>query len=133
MIEVMGVLMGIDLQAFARPEGSSTEGDVPPFASSTSTQKQSASPSEPKPSSSKESQPEDVPMEEPEEETEEDEEAIEEKKREVEAEAQKKIGNDAYRKRDFATAATAFEKAWDIWPKDITFLTNLGGASYTDN
>ena len=63
-------------------------------------------------------------MEEPEPE---DAEAIEEKKAKAAAEEQKKIGSDAYRKRDFETAAAAFEKAWQLWPKDVTFLTNLSG------
>lgn len=58
---------------------------------------------------------------------EDDPEAIEEKKVKAAAEEQKKIGSDAYRKRDFETAAAAFEKAWDLWPKDVTFLTNLSG------
>lgn len=123
MIEVMGVLMGIDLQAFSRPEGSGDdESAVPPRGPATP-------PPEPTPSSSRPSEPpvrEDIPMAEPEEE---DEDAIEEKRAKASAEAQKKIGSDAYRKRDFATAAEAFQKAWDLWPKDITFLTNLSGKS----
>jgi hypothetical protein len=44
------------------------------------------------------------------------------------AEAAKKAGNEAYKKRDFQTAAENFQKAWDLWPKDVTFLTNLAGA-----
>ena len=44
-----------------------------------------------------------------------------------EAEAEKRQGTEAYKKRDFETAATHFSKAWDVYPKDITFLTNLGG------
>ena len=44
-----------------------------------------------------------------------------------EAEAEKAKGNAAYRARDFGTAAGHFQKAWDLWPKDLTFLTNLGG------
>jgi stress-induced-phosphoprotein 1 len=44
------------------------------------------------------------------------------------AEAEKKSGTEAYKKRDFATAIAHFNKAWETWPKDITFLTNLGGA-----
>ena len=46
------------------------------------------------------------------------------------AEAEKKLGAAAYKARDFANAASHFQKAWDIWPKDITFLSNLGGKSY---
>ena len=47
-----------------------------------------------------------------------------------EAEAAKKEGSDAYKKRDFVAAAKLFEKAWEIWPKDITYLTNTGGTSF---
>ena len=52
----------------------------------------------------------------------------EEVKARKEAEAEKKLGAEAYKKRDFEAAITHFSKAWDVWPKDITFLTNLGGA-----
>ena len=55
---------------------------------------------------------------------------LEEKKAQADAEAQKKIGSEAYKKRDFATAASAFGKAWEIWPKDITFLSNLGAVYF---
>jgi len=58
---------------------------------------------------------------------EEDPDAVEEKKKKAEAEAEKKVGSEAYRRRDFAAAAAAFEKAWELWPKDATFLTNLSG------
>lgn len=140
MIEVMGVLMGIDLQAFSRPEGSSSD-DLPsrPQNRPTSTPSTSTSPPEPtKPAASSStassSEPhksakveEDVPMEDAEEE---DPEAQEEKKARVEAGQQKKLGSEAYKKREFAVAAAAFEKAWDLWPKDITFLTNLSGTSW---
>jgi stress-induced-phosphoprotein 1 len=123
MIEVMGVLMNVDLQAFGRDE----EPPVPSSSAKSST-------AETKPSSSPDTQPsastsqsakanEDVEMAE----EEEDEDAREEKKLKAEAEAQKKTGSDAYRRRDFAEAAAAFSKAWEIWPKDITFLTNLSG------
>ena len=40
---------------------------------------------------------------------------------------EKKLGAEAYKKRDFAAAVTHFSKAWETWPKDMTFLTNLGG------
>jgi len=54
----------------------------------------------------------------------------EEVKAKKEAEAEKKLGSEAYKKRDFETAVTHFSKAWDIWPKDITFLTNLGAVYF---
>lgn len=62
-----------------------------------------------------------------EEEEDDDPEAAEEKKHKAEAEALKKTGGDAYRKRDFPAAIAAYEKAWEICPKDITYLTNLSG------
>jgi stress-induced-phosphoprotein 1 len=43
------------------------------------------------------------------------------------AEAEKKLGADAYKKRNFEVAITHFSKAWETWPKDVTFLTNLAG------
>ena len=124
MIDVLGVLMGIDMQGFSRPEGSDDlpPGVVPgPGPASPPPQKTPT----PQASSSKSPPPEpekveeDVEMEE----TEDDEEV----KAKKEAEAEKKLGAEAYKKRDFEAAATHFSNAWDVWPKDVTFLTNLGG------
>lgn len=36
-------------------------------------------------------------------------------------------GAEAYKKKDFATAKELFSKAWETWPKDISFLTNAAG------
>jgi stress-induced-phosphoprotein 1 len=74
------------------------------------------------PTQSKPVDQEDVKMAEPEDD--EDDEA----KAKKEAENEKQKGSEAYKKRDFATASQAFEKAWELWPKDITFLTNLAGS-----
>ena len=126
MIDVLGALMGIDMQGFSRPEGSD---EVPPGMSSPPT---SPSPSTtthaPPPSSSssnKAPEPADVKMAEAE--AEEEEIDAEDAAAKKVAEAEKKLGAEAYKKRDFATAITHFGKAWETWPKDITFLTNLGG------
>lgn len=128
MIEVMGVLMGIDLQAFSRPEGASNDG-FPPQANSLSTStpepKQPAASTSSSTASRSATVEDDVHMADAPEE--EDPEIQEEKKARMESEQQKKIGSEAYKRRDFETAATAFEKAWELWPKDITFLTNLSG------
>ena len=117
--------MGIDMQGFSRPEGSD---EVPPGVPKSATSPPSSPPPSANPTSSRASassskvhEPEDVTM--AEEVQEEDEDAIVKK----EAEAEKKLGADAYKKRDFATAITHFTKAWDTWPKDIAFLTNLAG------
>ena len=127
MIDVLGALMGIDMQGFSRPEGSD---DLPPGVVPGSTTKPASPPPQksptPQASSSKPTPPpepakveEDVEME--------DVQDDEEVKAKKEAEAEKKLGTEAYKKRDFDVAATHFSKAWDVWPKDITFLTNLGG------
>ena len=127
MIDVLGALMGIDMQGFSRPEGSD---DLPPGVVPGTTPKPTSSPPRqvptPQASSSKSAPPpepakveEDVEMEE-----DEDDEEVKARK---EAEAEKKSGTEAYKKRDFEAAITHFSKAWDVWPKDITFLTNLGG------
>lgn len=121
MIDVLGALMGIDMQGFSREEGSDdlppgvTKADVPPSSPPTSPPpKPSASSSKPPPAP----EPEDVVMEE------------EDDPEKKEAEAAKKVGSEAYKKRDFAEAAKNFEKAWEIWPKDVTFLTNLGAVYF---
>jgi stress-induced-phosphoprotein 1 len=133
MIDILGVLMGIDMQGFSRDEGS---GDLPPGLRT-----EDVTPSSPPPSSKPTSQPqastskptpppapesakveeEDVEMEET------DNEEAQAKKA---AEEEKKLGNAAYKKRDFDSAAGHFAKAWEVWPKDMTFLTNLGAVYY---
>jgi stress-induced-phosphoprotein 1 len=128
LIDILGVLMGIDMQGFSRPEGSDDlpPGVVPGTIPDPPSPRPQKSPT-PQASSSKSPPPppepakveEDVEMQE----DEDDEDA----KAKKEAEAEKKLGAEAYKKRDLETAAVHFSKAWDAWPKDITFLTNLGG------
>ncbi|KAH9017984.1 chaperone [Lactarius pseudohatsudake] len=133
MIDVLGALMGIDMQGFSRPEGSDdVPPGVPPYADAGSP------PSSPPPStrhapppaasSSKAPESNDVKMAEVEEEA--DDGDNEDAAAKAAAEAEKKLGAEAYKKRDFATAITHFSKAWETWPKDITFLTNLGAAYF---
>ncbi|KAG8889803.1 Hsp90 cochaperone, partial [Tulasnella sp. 403] len=125
MITVLGVLLGIDIQGFEREEGSD---ELPPGVKpqSTPSQPQPSSPastSKPAPASSAKPKAAEAPKPEPMEVEEEldDEEA----KAKKEALALKAKGGEAYKKRDFAVAKESYEKAWDTWPKDITFLTNL--------
>lgn len=121
MIEVMGVLMGVDMQAFAGGRDEAMPPMSPPESPSTS-----YTPTTPSASTSKPSAPTpDVKMAEPESES--DEEPDEEAQAKAEALKEKEAGNAAYKKRDFADAESHFTKAWDLWPKDITFLTNLAG------
>ena len=127
MIDVLGVLMGIDMQGFSRGEGSD---DLPPgVVPGTIPDPPSPAPqkaSTPQASTSKPTPPPEPAKVEEVVEMEEDDDDEEVKARK-EAEAEKKLGAEAYKKRDFEAAATHFSKAWDVWPKDITFLTNLGG------
>ena len=125
MIDVLGALMGLDMQGFARPEGSDEmpPGVVPMSDSTPSPQPPRPATPPPQPSTSKV---EDVEMKD--EEPEEDDGEAAAKK---EAEAEKKLGTEAYKKRDFPTAEKHFSRAWEVWPKDVTFLTNLGGESLT--
>jgi stress-induced-phosphoprotein 1 len=113
MITALGVLLGIDMQAFSRPEGSE---ELPPGLRQQSTVSDPAEPTPPLPK--RDLRQESVP--EPNEET-------EESKAQKDAEQQKQLGSAAYRQRDFAGAEQAFSKAWEIFPKDITYLTNLSG------
>ena len=123
MIDVLGALMGIDMQGFSREEGSD---ELPPGVSRAQAQNPSSPPTSPPPqpaaSSSKAPEPpkeEDVEML--------DEEEAAAKKQ---AEEEKKLGAEAYKTRDFESAITHFQKAWDLYPKDITFLTNLAAAYF---
>ncbi|KAF7776116.1 hypothetical protein Agabi119p4_4509 [Agaricus bisporus var. burnettii] len=113
MIDALGVLMGIDIQAQTRPEGSSD--DFPQQSARPSTPPPAARPKETRPTPAQE----DVEMEDV------DEEEAEAKKQ---AEASKNLGSEAYKKREFDTAISHFEKAWDIYPKDVTFLSNAAAA-----
>jgi stress-induced-phosphoprotein 1 len=123
MIDVLGALMGIDIQASTRPEGSNEmpEGFQAQAPSA-------ATPSSPSPqaSSSKPTPPQAPPKEEEDVEMEDDEEAQAKKT----AEAAKAAGAAAYKKRDFDNAIKQFQAAWDAWPKDLTYLTNLGAAYF---
>lgn len=141
MIQVIGVLMGVDLQAFEKPEGTAEKGAFDPTnpeggpapaaapslpaaaASSSSAPKASPAPSAPKakpsapePTPAAASEPMDV-----------DPSSSSSSSAQAEAEAVKKEGNEAYKARRFDEAIEKYEKAWELFPKDISFLTNLAG------
>ena len=44
-----------------------------------------------------------------------------------EAEGENSKGLEAYKCNQFDTARKSFECAWQMWPKDVKFLTNIGG------
>ncbi|KAG2071930.1 hypothetical protein BDR04DRAFT_480539 [Suillus decipiens] len=131
MIDVLGVAMGIDMQGFSRDSEDDFAGLPPgskypppkartPQTPAASTSKTPAPAPAPAPTPAPE--PEDVEM------TSED---AEEAKAKADALAAKAQGAEHYKAQRFSEAAECFKKAWDLWPKDITFLGNLG-ASYLE-
>lgn len=106
MIQVMGVLMGLDLKAFERPEEAREEPKAQPKA-----QPQPAPEPKPEPKPEPAPAPADPAKE--------------------EAEAEKKLGNERYLKRDFGAAAAHYTKAWELH-KDITYLNNLGAVYFEE-
>jgi stress-induced-phosphoprotein 1 len=120
-LEVMGVLLGVDLQMGMPPEGASAGGR------STEAEEDVPMPdvrprSNPPPTQASEPEPEAEP--EPE-----DEEAVAAKKAKQDADKEKQLGTENYKKRKFDEAIEHYSKAWDLH-KDITYLTNLGAAQF---
>ncbi|KAM7216563.1 heat shock protein sti1 [Rhypophila decipiens] len=118
MIQVLGVLMGIDMDMAPPGQGGASgsrateaEEDVPmPDA------RPAPKAAEPK----KEPTPEPEP---------EDEEALEKKKAKEAADKEKALGTENYKKRNFDEAIKHYQAAWDLH-KDITYLNNLGAAYF---
>lgn len=126
MIDVLGVAMGIDMQGFSPDDGFDglPPGYTPPSPRARPPRSPSAStsktPPAPAPAPAPPApEPEDVEM------TDED---AEEAKAKADALAAKAQGAEHYKAQRFSEAAEHFKKAWDLWPKDITFLGNLGAA-----
>ncbi|EHK25114.1 uncharacterized protein TRIVIDRAFT_215361 [Trichoderma virens Gv29-8] len=115
MIQVLGVLMGVDMEMRdSAPEGS--ESYV------VSEDKDTPMPDAPK-------KPEPKKEPEPEPEPELDEEALEKQKKKEEADKEKALGTENYKKRKFDEAIEHYSKAWEIY-QDITYLNNLGAAYF---
>ena len=120
-IAVLSVLLGIDSDF---PSGTSSNGvdsnmaEAPSYSSSNPDLQQDPSPRKaPGPK-------EPVPEPEPE-----DEEAAGLRKAKEAAEAEKKLGTENYKKRQFDAAIEHYGKAWDLH-KDITYLTNMSAAKF---
>lgn len=109
MIQVLGVLMGVDMEMRdSDPRGDTSMPDAPePTKSAPATRAPEPAP-----------EPEEV-----------DEEAIEKKKKKEEADKEKALGTENYKKRQFDEAIQHYSKAWEIF-QDITYLNNLGAAHY---
>ncbi|KAI6717049.1 hypothetical protein PZA11_004423 [Diplocarpon coronariae] len=121
MMQVLGVLMGVDMDmmsgaAAGEPRSAAQEAeedfpmsDAPPAAAEVPQPKKATTP-EPEP--------------EPE-----DEESAEKAKAKAAADAEKKLGTENYKKRNFDEAIAHYTKAWELY-KDITYLNNLGAVYY---
>ncbi|KAK0547601.1 Hsp90 cochaperone [Tilletia horrida] len=146
MLSVMGALMGIDLQAFERPEGSTevpenlseqkdninaqaratpSFDEVPSSSSTSKAEPARASGSSTQASGSGAKKADEDAMEV----EEESEETDDSKKAKEEADAEKAKGNALYLKRQFEPAVEHYKKAWELH-KDITYLNNLGACYF---
>lgn len=128
LIQVLGVLMGVDMTmggaddipgatggaSSSRAKEAEEDVDMPDLVPS-----DSAPPSK--------SEPAKAPQPEPEEEV--DEEALAKKKAKEEADKEKALGTENYKKRNFDEAIQHYKKAWELH-KDITYLNNLGAAYF---
>jgi stress-induced-phosphoprotein 1 len=123
MIQVLGVAMGVDMDMRMPDEA--------PGASSSGAKDAEEDVEMPdlKPSKPSTSKPTPAKAPEPEPEPELDEEALEKKKAKEEADKEKALGTENYKKRNFDEAIAHYAKAWDLH-KDITYLNNLGAAHF---
>ncbi|KAG8627366.1 hypothetical protein KVT40_004849 [Elsinoe batatas] len=122
MLQVMSVLLGIDMQF-----GAPGEGGAPGANGRAGEHEEDVPMPDVRPSSNpppKAKQPEPEPEPEPE-----DEDAIAKKKAKEDAEQEKKLGTENYKKRQFDAAIEHYSKAWELH-KDITYLNNLGAAKF---
>ena len=123
-LQVMSVLLGIDMSFGAPGDGPTEE---PNFGTSKEHEEDTPMP-DVRPSSkgpaAKPETPEPALESEPE-----DEEEINNRKLREEAEAQKKLGTEKYKQRDFDAAIEHYGKAWELY-KDITYLTNKSAAKF---
>ncbi|KAI1445892.1 hypothetical protein F5Y02DRAFT_417502 [Annulohypoxylon stygium] len=123
MIQVLGVLMGIDMH-MGGPE------DMPAGATAASGAREAEEDVEmPDLSPKPKSEPAKAPEPEPEPEAELDEAALAKKAAKEEADKEKALGTENYKKRNFDEAIKHYSKAWELH-KDITYLNNLGAAHF---
>jgi stress-induced-phosphoprotein 1 len=127
MIQVMGVLMGVDMSMMDGMGGMAGMGsDASPFGGSGEAEEDVPMPDARPASAQAQSKKATTPEPEP---SPEDEEAAAKVKAKAEAEAEKKIGTENYKKKNFDEAIAHYTKAWELY-KDITYLNNLGAAYF---
>ncbi len=121
-LQVMSVLLGIDM-SFGGPGEGATTGSA-----GSKEQEEDIPMPDARPSAAKPAEPAKAPEPEPEPEPE-DEETRAQRKAKEEADNEKKLGTENYKKRQFDAAIEHYGKAWDIH-KDITYLTNMSAAQF---
>ncbi|TQV96301.1 heat shock protein [Cordyceps javanica] len=112
MIQVLGVMMGVDMEMRDSDPRQQADVDMPDAAAQETKPKPAQKAPEPEP------EPEVL-----------DEEALEKKKAKEEADKEKALGTENYKKRNFDEAIKHYTKAWETF-KDITYLNNLGAAQF---
>ncbi|KAL2358502.1 hypothetical protein BJ546DRAFT_12804 [Cryomyces antarcticus] len=123
-LQVMSVLLGIDM-SFGQPgEGAGAAAGGDEMEIESDVHQENGKPMSASQEQSKAPEPEPEPEPSPE-----DEEAAAAKKAKEEADQEKKLGTDAYKKRQFDSAIEHYSKAWELH-KDITYLNNLGAAKF---
>ncbi|KAL3479043.1 hypothetical protein BJX99DRAFT_222857 [Aspergillus californicus] len=115
-LSVMSVLLGIDMNFGGPPGAGGPSGPSGAAEAEEDVPMPDARPSAPK----KQPEPEPEP---------EDDEAIAKKKAQEAGDAEKKIGNDLYKKKQFDEAIEHYNKAWELH-KDVTYLNNIGAAKF---
>ncbi|KAK0730905.1 hypothetical protein B0H67DRAFT_528130 [Lasiosphaeris hirsuta] len=120
-IQVLGVLMGVDMEMGAPGQG------VPGASGSRGEAEEDVE--MPDFSSPKKPEPTKAPTPEPTAEEEVDQEALEKKKAKEAADKEKALGTENYKKRNFDEAIKHYKAAWELY-KDITYLNNLGAAYF---
>ncbi|TVY24065.1 Heat shock protein sti1-like protein [Lachnellula hyalina] len=122
MIQVLGVLMGVDMDMMGggMPGGPPGGDGSAPTEAEEDVPMPDARPASTQPPKTKEPEPEPEP---------EDTEAQEKAKSKAAADAEKKLGTEQYKKRNFDEAIAHYTKAWELY-KDITYLNNLGAANF---
>ena len=126
-LQVMSVLLGIDM-SFGDPGPGSGPGGVSNPGESKEPEEDTPMPDARTSSHSRPAPPPKAPEPEPEPEPE-DEETIQLRKAKEDADAEKKLGSDFYKKRQFDQAIEHYAKAWELH-KDITYLTNMSAAKF---
>lgn len=120
MIQVLGVLMGVDMDVSTGPGAGAPGGSGSRFEPEEDVAMPDVLPAKKAEPAKKAPEPEPEP---------EDDEALEKKKAKEAADKEKALGTENYKKRNFDQAIKHYQAAWDLH-KDITYLNNLGAAYF---